>query len=485
MLIRKLITNFSLLFFTIYLVTSVSAQPTKIYMVQGSATPAQDALVSADLDGTDVTVLASGAGNFGQPTKLVVDKAAGYIYVADGFTPPTGLGLIRYNLDGTGRTVIIPPVSGALINGVAINKAEGKLYFTTGSTTPALDALMSSDLDGTNIQTLASGATNFAQPADLQVDPVAGHIYVADMSTGGMGIQRFNLDGTGKTTIIPSVAGAGNIGLALDLVDSKIYFTQGSGTSSLDALKVANLDGTGITTLASDAGNFTQPADVYLDRTNGHLYISDAVNGGNLLRYDIDGTNRVVVVTGISGSLMTGVSLDDPLITLPVHLTSFSGRSDEYVHILEWEVENEENFSHYELELDKGEGFSSIATITAVNNHQYTYRLTVNSTGSFLYRLKMVDNDGSFTHSKSIRLDGKAPLVLQLFPNPSSDWITASINQPVEHIRIFNNNGQLVKMVRGFSNRVVGLSITGLSKGTYIVQVKTATQVHTKKLIVQ
>lgn len=483
MLILRKVSLFLLLSFSVINVTTICAQPAKIYFLQGSATTSLDALFSANLDGSGLTTLASDAANFAQPGKIIVDKAAGYIYIAD--ASATGAGIVRFNLNGTGRTVIIPPIASALMNGIAIDKAAGKLYYTVGSGTASLDALYSANLDGTGIQLLASGAGNFAQPADLQIDTDAGHIYVADASTVGAGILRYNLDGTGRTVIIAPVASSIYVGVALDLVNDRIYFTQGSATTSLDALKVANLDGSGITTLASDAANFAQPTDVYFDRTNSHLYVSDgSVSGAGILRFNLNGTGRTVIIPGNASSLFNGVSLDDPLITLPVHLISFSGRADNNLHLLEWVVEDEENFSHYELEQDKGNGFISVARITATGSRSYNYNQAVQIAGSYLYRLKMTDKDGSFTYSNAIRLDGRAPVTLQLYPNPSRDWVTASVDQPVDNIKIYNNKGQLVKTVPGSSNMVVGFSISDLSKGTYIVRVETKTQHYVKNLVV-
>ena len=105
---------------------------------------------------------------------------------------------------------------------------------------------------------LADNSDDFAQPKGIAVDSANGFIYVADSLTSGFGIVRYNLDGTGRTVVVPPTTGALYNDVAVS--DGKIYFTQASGTASLDAIKSANLDGSGVTTLASDSARCDQPS---------------------------------------------------------------------------------------------------------------------------------------------------------------------------------------------------------------------------------
>jgi DNA-binding beta-propeller fold protein YncE len=281
------------------------AAPSKIYFTQASGTSSLDALKVADIDGTGVTTLADGSDDFAQPKGIAVDTANGYIYVADALAGAAGI--VRYNLNGSGRTVVVAPTTGAIYTDVAIG--DGKIYFAQASATPDLDAIKSANLDGNGVTTLASGATHFAQPGGIAVDRVNGYIYVADALATGVGIVRYNLDGTGRLVVVAPTASAIYNDIAVG--GGKIYFTQASATPELDALKSANLDGSSVSTLASGASHFTQPGGLAVDVSGGYIYVADAsATGAGILRYTLTGDSRTVLIPPVAGALYQDVSLE-------------------------------------------------------------------------------------------------------------------------------------------------------------------------------
>jgi len=90
-----------------------------------------------------------------------------------------------------------------------------------------------------------------------------------------------------------------------------IYYTQGSSTTTADALvSVAAAGGTGAT-LASGSTNFSQPTDVVLDKANSYLYVADQYVGtGGIYRYTTGGTGRTLVVAGLPGTTYNGLAFD-------------------------------------------------------------------------------------------------------------------------------------------------------------------------------
>jgi hypothetical protein len=291
--------------------------PTKLFYTRGSATAANDQLLSANPDGSGAATLASGAANFSQASDLTYDRVNNQVYVVDQFN---GAGpILRYNADGTGRTIVVPaPAAGASYQGVALDVTGRKLYFTQGSATATLDALKVVDLNTTSVTTLASGAANFSQPTDIVFDQNNNRLYVVDQFTGSGPILRYNADGTGRTQVVPAIAGASYQSLALDVPGSRLYFTQGSATATLDALKVVNLTTTTVTQLASGSGNFSQPTDLAIDRVNNVLYVADQFNGaGPILRFSTAGTGRTVVVAAPADGSFAGLALNGGLNNPP------------------------------------------------------------------------------------------------------------------------------------------------------------------------
>ncbi|MBJ6111593.1 hypothetical protein JAO73_21405, partial [Hymenobacter sp. BT523] len=91
----------------------------------------------------------------------------------------------------------------------------------------------------------------------------------------------------------------------------RLYYTQGSGTASLDAAKAVNADGTAGATLATAASNFSQPTDIAVDKLNGYIYVADQyVGSGGILRFTTAGTGRTVIVPPTAGATYNGLALD-------------------------------------------------------------------------------------------------------------------------------------------------------------------------------
>lgn len=89
--------------------------------------------------------------------------------------------------------------------------------------------------------------------------------------------------------------------------------------------------------------------------------------------------------------------------SLPVQLISFTGTRNDLKISLQWKVANETSFDFYQVErsLD-GITFNSIGKLPGTMQDQYQFDDPFPLPGTNYYRLKMVDQDGSFKYSKII-----------------------------------------------------------------------------------
>lgn len=177
-------------------------------------------------------------------------------------------------------------------------------------------------------------------------------------------------------------------------------------------------------------------------------------------------------------------------IILPVNLISFTGNYRNGTTTLNWDVENESNFSHYEVERKStaGGAYNSIATepVKASNGRSaYLYRDNISnlSDNSFLYRLKMVDIDGSFKYSNIImvRKDQKAISGIAISPNPVTSGdvpvvrFQSATNNLIVTLRVIDWTGRTVLQQQSKVNEGVNSipvsDMQRLQPGMYVIQV--------------
>jgi hypothetical protein len=173
-------------------------------------------------------------------------------------------------------------------------------------------------------------------------------------------------------------------------------------------------------------------------------------------------------------------------VVLPVKLISFSGESTSQGNLVKWTALADNLFSHFELEVSQQlhSGFTVLHIISgnAINTNEikeYEF-LDSNPPISALYRLKMVEKDGSFVYSKIITLkqrrgnSGK----FGIYPNPSSDFIILNTDNNAHkgefELHVLDLLGRKIKMSRFVLNNVdknFYFDISDLYKGMYFIEV--------------
>src|SRR5262249_37513937 len=123
-------------------------------------------------------------------------------------------------------------------------------------------------------------------------------IYWSDAVTPG-DIRRANFDGSGQVTLVSGLVGP--IGPTLDLAGSQMDWAD---TQAGD-IRRANLDGSGVTTLVSGlphVNNGPSASPPALDLARGQMYWTDGINGGPgaLRRANLDGSGQTTLVSGLS-----------------------------------------------------------------------------------------------------------------------------------------------------------------------------------------
>ncbi len=190
---------------------------------------------------------------------------------------------------------------------------------------------------------------------------------------------------------------------------------------------------------------------VILRRTGGVTLMDTSMTGVDFLAAHKMSNNEFVLVG--SGGMVYKVSAQ----IVPVELVSFTGSVTQNSVSLSWQTATETNNNGFFVERKTDENWETIAfvkgkgTVTAPVFYSYTDK---NVSGQKVtYRLKQMDNDGSFAFSNEIELEIGAPANYSLeqnYPNPFNPSTVISFATPKAgnvKLTVYNALGETVDVL--------------------------------------
>lgn len=170
-------------------------------------------------------------------------------------------------------------------------------------------------------------------------------------------------------------------------------------------------------------------------------------------------------------------------IPLPVSLSFFEGESLPNGIQLRWTTRTETNNKGFEVEHSTdGKYFTKMAWVEGQGTRQETYEYEYLDQGNrpmgiHYYRLKQIDYDASTEYSKIISIENQSPFLTKVFPNPVSvggQLLHIHSEQTIRLVRIFDQQGSLVKTIDGHNLQRIDLETGFLQPGLYHLDVSTA-----------
>ena len=177
---------------------------------------------------------------------------------------------------------------------------------------------------------------------------------------------------------------------------------------------------------------------------------------------------------------------------LPVTLSDFTGNFNSNAVKLNWKTALEQNVQQFEIEYSTdGSSFSKVGTVQATNiatGTAYNFTHSVNTSGPFFYRLKMVDTDGSFTYSNTIRIN---------MSDFTGNIVSPSvITNGVINVNLGNTGYNTVEMIRTDGTQVFKRKIKGqngriqiltgaLLPGIYMIRLNGEANGATQRILIQ
>ncbi|WP_161597046.1 FG-GAP-like repeat-containing protein [Dyadobacter flavalbus] len=159
---------------------------------------------------------------------------------------------------------------------------------------------------------------------------------------------------------------------------------------------------------------------------------------------------------------------------LPVELISFNADTVEKSVELHWATASEVNSKSFEIERSKNaRDWNQIGSVPANVNvksiSHYSFTDVAVLSGTYYYRLKMTDQDGTYTYSRIQVVNvSSAELLVTLFPNPVSDKINIKYEgtDGIQEVQLRSENGKTVFQSGKALNQI---DIKHLQPGLYIL----------------
>jgi DNA-binding beta-propeller fold protein YncE len=226
------------------------------------------------------------------------------------------------NPDGSDRRVVLDGLK-RIPDGIEVDVEAGHIYWTNmGNPTANDGSIERADLDGTNRKTIVPPGATFT-PKQLKLDKQGGKIYWSDRE--GMRVMRANLNGSGLETLVDTSEGETRpgrdatkwcVGIAVDHDGGKVYWTQKGGDNAIEGrIFRANLEipkgknALNRPDIELFLDRLPEPIDLDLDLKNRIIYWTDRGNppqGNSISRASLDDAKDQQILVN---DLMEGIGL--------------------------------------------------------------------------------------------------------------------------------------------------------------------------------
>ena len=191
------------------------------------------------------------------------------------------------------------------------------------------------------------------------------------------------------------------------------------------------------------------------------------------------------------------LSVEEGETTVPVELKNFTASVFVNDVKLSWSTVTETNNHLFEIQKNSGYGFETIGDVngygTSTQLHNYLFTDKGLNAGTYFYRLKQVDYDGTFKYSGEVKVAINTPLMFELgqnYPNPFNPTAKIEYSIPRDGIvtlKVYNTLGQgVASLVNGFTksgSHSVTFNAANLSSGVYYYRLESENNIQIKKML--
>ncbi len=227
------------------------------------------------------------------------------------------------------------------------------------------------------------------------------------------------------------------------------------------------------------------------------LHLTGASNGD----IDLAGMPIAGITTDIDGDIRSGtapyIGADEATNSLPVELTAFSASCVNGSVLLSWTTATETNNQGFEIQRKSSDNFVTLGfvkgsgTTSQLQSYNFTDKEVDN--GTYSYRLKQIDFDGTFSYSNVVEVKITSPLSFSLsqnYPNPFNPTTKINYTVPFDSkvtISVYSITGELVTELVN-NNLAAGsysaeFNGSSLASGMYIYKMTAGSFTQTYKMM--
>ena len=163
---------------------------------------------------------------------------------------------------------------------------------------------------------------------------------------------------------------------------------------------------------------------------------------------------------------------------LPVDILYFTGKLNGGRFLLNWKATQEVGVKEYVIERSfQNEPFLPVSSINAngMEHYSYTDMYDFAAGANYLYRLKIINDNGSYQYSDIVSINIPLKEEINIYPNPSHYSIQCHISgtQTAADVQLVDVMGKTVihKML-SVNNGVISVPVTGINSGNYYIKLK-------------